>query len=239
MDADFRNKLINILTESGAIQTWVERKTTTVQKSIRTNDIDPDNIGIAPNGKKYRKKELIKYLSDNNLPFTDDYINMAANKFLAEDHDYDEENVETITHNEVEDLTDEQLEMFLNAKLTSEIFSLRANLNNFFSFASLNTNFYNYKIERVKDSKTGTTDISKLEFILAKNACLGWRLIQAFTNELGTRSHVEKHLLTSNTNVNSTIEETILIFERPAYISDDNVETIITKYITQHNSENQ
>ena len=68
---------------------------------------------------------------------------------------------------------------------------------------------YEYQTVSIKDTKDGILDKDLLQSTLMKYAMEGWRLHTIFSNELG--KSVEPSFIGSK---NSTIEETILIFER-------------------------
>ena len=69
---------------------------------------------------------------------------------------------------------------------------------------------YEYLVESVYDEWRGGTNINKFQEVLNLHASQGWRLITAITNELGKNS-----TSLNGFGVNSTQDQTILIFERP------------------------
>ena len=68
---------------------------------------------------------------------------------------------------------------------------------------------YEYDVVTIRDSKTGSTDISSLRAELDKHGREGWRLVNTFTNELGVNSSSF-----AGYGTNATIDEVVLIFER-------------------------
>ena len=68
---------------------------------------------------------------------------------------------------------------------------------------------YEYAFETIVDKFGGRVDLEKITSITAEKAKSGWRLITVFTNELG-----KDVLSIAGVGVNSTAEETVLVFER-------------------------
>jgi len=68
---------------------------------------------------------------------------------------------------------------------------------------------FEYDVIEVID-KSGKTDIQELQYILNDHAKNGWRLVNTFTNELGKDA-----LALMGLGINATIDQVILIFERP------------------------
>ena len=72
---------------------------------------------------------------------------------------------------------------------------------------------YEYDVVILRDTSTGSMDISKLRQVLDEHGREGWRLVNTFTNELGVNSSRTSAYGVSY-GTNATIDETILIFER-------------------------
>lgn len=68
---------------------------------------------------------------------------------------------------------------------------------------------YEYAFETIEDKFGGRVNLEKMTSITAEKAKSGWRLITVFTNELG-----KDVLSIAGVGVNSTAEETVLVFER-------------------------
>lgn len=93
---------------------------------------------------------------------------------------------------------------------------------------------YEYKIEVISDKNNGCVDLSTMQNRIKWYSESGWRLVSAFSSEVG-----------KNTNqggyggfaigTNSTIDETILIFEKPIFDSDLVVEKSIKNKRFNHN----
>ena len=73
--------------------------------------------------------------------------------------------------------------------------------------------YYEYEIVTVDDLANGRVDDIKLANIIKEYARKGWRLHTVFTNELG-KNATSATLGNIGTGSNSTIDQTVLIFER-------------------------
>lgn len=72
---------------------------------------------------------------------------------------------------------------------------------------------YEYDVAVIHDTCYGSTNINQLKTVLMKYSLEGWRLVHIFTNELGkSASSLTVGSITSGSN--STVDQTILIFER-------------------------
>jgi len=72
---------------------------------------------------------------------------------------------------------------------------------------------YEYKVVKITDSTDGRIDSDVLQKTLDLLSEDAWRLVHAFTNEIGKESSTIGAWGMAE-NVNHTIDETILIFER-------------------------
>lgn len=89
----------------------------------------------------------------------------------------------------------------------------------------LNNDLYEYEVESVVDSSTGGINKNSLKNLLTRYASNGWRLKFALTNELGVnRTSIGYGGMSAGTN--STIDETLLIFERKVHTSHEMTEII-------------
>ena len=75
---------------------------------------------------------------------------------------------------------------------------------------SLN-DLYEYDIVTIQDLHSGEADTSEMLLTINKYASQGWRLHTIFTNEIGKNSHTQ---IFGISQINSTIDQTILVFER-------------------------
>lgn len=76
-----------------------------------------------------------------------------------------------------------------------------------------NNSLYEYKTVIVNDNTDGTADETKIQSVLSEYSRKGWRLHSIFTNEIGKCSS-GAFVGFINGSINSTIDQTILIFER-------------------------
>lgn len=72
---------------------------------------------------------------------------------------------------------------------------------------------YEYRVETITDLYNGAINVVQMQNILADYAKRGWRLHSVFTNELGKNG-----VTANNVNINATMDQTILVFER--YIAE-------------------
>ena len=86
-----------------------------------------------------------------------------------------------------------------------------------------------YAVEIINDNQNGSTNIQKLTTILKERSEKGWKLVNTFTNELGVNSHIEQSILSNNVRVNSTVDQIVMIFERPISITDKKAREIINQ----------
>ena len=85
--------------------------------------------------------------------------------------------------------------------------------------------FVEYEVEIIRDDATGAINISQLSSVLRKYSNLGWKLKSVFTNELGKNS-----VSVAGIGNNSTLEQTILVFERSKFINNTDAVNMIQKY---------
>ena len=72
---------------------------------------------------------------------------------------------------------------------------------------------YEYKTVVVNDNSDGTVNEEKIQMILDEYSSQGWKLCFMFTNEVG-KSSATTIVSFLGMNINSTIEQTIIVFER-------------------------
>ena len=77
--------------------------------------------------------------------------------------------------------------------------------------------YYQYKTIVVPDKKSGKVDAQAIENTLNRMGYEGWRLVSAFSNEVGKNSDAIG-VGGVMVGVNSTTDDTVLIFERVARI---------------------
>lgn len=77
---------------------------------------------------------------------------------------------------------------------------------------------YEYHVEKIVDAQDGSMDVDLLQNTLDEYARQGWRLCSTITNELGKNRNTFSQSGTQldlSINLNTTMDEVILIFERP------------------------
>ncbi len=70
-----------------------------------------------------------------------------------------------------------------------------------------------YKVEVITNNSDGTISDSQIQGLLSQYALQGWKLHSFVVNEVG-KSATSTMVGFLRSNVNATIEQTILIFER-------------------------
>lgn len=105
------------------------------------------------------------------------------------------------TINHLHDLSSEELNSLLFLDILNNLLSINNNLTK--------KKEYTYSVVTIKDGFGGSTKQFEMQQALNKYAKNGYRLVSSFTNELGKRSTT-----IANCNINSTVDEIILIFEK-------------------------
>lgn len=72
---------------------------------------------------------------------------------------------------------------------------------------------YEYKVEIITDNSDGTISDSQIQGLLSQYSLQGWKLHSMVVNEVG-KSATSTMIGFLGLNVNATIDQTILIFER-------------------------
>ena len=130
-------------------------------------------------------------------------------------------NSHMIEHDEFENISDEDIDVFLYSKILEQLTQLKDTVTT--------QNLMDYAVEVISDNKTGSTDIAKLIDVLNKRSQNGWKLVNTFTNEIGVNSHVEHHTFNNDVRVNSTIDQIVMIFERPMSMTNEKAQEIINQ----------
>ena len=76
-----------------------------------------------------------------------------------------------------------------------------------------NNPLYEYETIVINDNSDGTVNTKQIQDTLLEYSKAGWRLHSIFTNEIG-KSTVGAFIGVIGSNVNATIDQTIIIFER-------------------------
>lgn len=209
---DFKKELMKKLARSGVADTWQETVAEIEEEVIDEVSVSEDDIGTASDGTKYFKSLVNKYLTEKGYPFTQDNVDLAAKLFQANGNKLTRRNIKAVTHNEMDNVPVDLLDTYLNAKIAMMLSDIRKEL--------VNQSIMEYSVEVIRDTSVGVTDVVALKSTLEHYSKHGWKLKSAFTNEIGKNS-VEVSMSVVNQGINSTIDQLILIFERPSYINDN------------------
>lgn len=92
------------------------------------------------------------------------------------------------------------------------------------ALAKRNTQRYEYSIITVNDNIGGGADIASIEKSIQAYAAQGWRVVTVFTNELGKNA-----LSIGGVGLNSTVDQSIIVFERPVKQQDDVIQRAVVE----------
>lgn len=199
---------------------WEERieDECTIETDVSdTSEENSDDIAFTSDGTKYSKKAVLTYLSEKGYQITQTNIDLAAKMVSDTDGNIVVKKYKTEKHNNLENATDEELINYINYKILEEINNLRNQV--------MLESFVDYQVEIIYDNSSGGTDIARLSSVLKRYSDLGWKLKSVFTNELGKNS-----VSVAGVGINSTADQTVLIFERSKFISDNDAVSMIKKY---------
>ena len=221
MEEFLKQQIKKELISSNVARTWSETQSVseevTVSDEQRNND---DNIGISSEGVRYYKSLVSKYLNDNGYPFTQENVDMVAKMFSANNDGYVKSTVETVKKSDLDALEGDQLDIYIKSKIASILSQFRQDFQMH--------QFMTYEIDIVSDKPGGATDVEGLKRSLRWRSERGWRLKNVFTNEVGKNSSsVSVGSLTSG--INSTIDQVILIYERPVTLTDEKAKRILSE----------
>ncbi|MBP1533053.1 MAG: hypothetical protein IK999_02835 [Ruminococcus sp.] len=159
------------------------------------------------------REVVIDYLIKSGYELTDEnysraeqmLISMEQDKLKMTLHNADkmpsDNKYEIIDH--LQDLSLDELNALLNIALLNSLNDI-----------TINTKVplrYDYKVEKIKDIMGGT-NVIKFRQVLDDYSGRGYRVKSIFTNELGKNA-----LSVGNVGVNSTVDEVIVVFEKPIF----------------------
>lgn len=208
MTEELRNRIIEILKEYDGINIW---KTTSTDGEI--DWLEESDRGKTSDGLLYSKARVKQYLEENNYPINPKNIELVAKK-LASESGIETKEVEEI-NTEIDSMTDDELDIFMSAKITSALSAIQYEL--------IRQNYMEYKISIIPDLMSGGIDSAKLSEELSLRSNEGYRLKAAFTNELG-KNKAGVGVGPVTVGLNATADQTVLIFERPRYTNDRRIE---------------
>ena len=224
MDSEMRKKIIDNLINAGVVKTWYENVVEgNGDNSSSPQTISSDDMDVASDGTPYVKSAVFQYLRNEGLPFTQEYIDLTARMLHNSNIAVGYSNTRKVLKNELENVDDEALLAYISSK-TVEL------------LAKQNEVFMEYDVVCIRDRSTGSENMGDLIESIQKHSELGWRIKSIFTNELGVNSSTTSFgKSTGGINVrtsvgtNATIEQTIIIYERPLSIDDETARKIYNK----------
>lgn len=183
MNDELRNNIYNSMKENNLLKTWTE----TIQETEEVEETEESVVGIASDGTRYDKKSLFQYLTQHNYPVTQENVDLSAKMFPIGENGirritHTITTSRTIEHDELENISDEDIDIFLYSKILEQLTQLKDTVTT--------QNLMDYAVEVISDNKTGSTDIAKLIDVLNKRSQNGRKLVNTFTNEIGVNSHV-------------------------------------------------
>lgn len=222
MDENFRKQLTENLIQAGIVKTWSEVQTNTEDFNVDATQTNDEDIGTASDGTLYVKSLLSKYLTENGYPMTQENVDLAAKMFQANGGTYTLKTHATVRRNEMDSVPDENIDEYIQFKIAEQIGLLKKEL--------ISQNFMQYQVECVYDNRSGGTNFTELQNVLNTYSRNGWKLKQVFTNEVGKNSlSVSVGGYTSGTN--ATMDQVVLIFERPAFLNDKTARELYDKNV--------
>ena len=221
MTESIKKSILDGMIHNNFAQQWEERieDEHTIDTTVSdTSEENSDDVAFTTDGTKYSKKAVLKYLSEKGYQITQANIDLAAKMVSDSDGNLVVKKYRTEKHNNLENATDEDIINYINYKILEEINTLKNQV--------MLESFVDYKVEVVNDDIAGGTNTSHLSAVLKRYSDLGWKLKSIFTNELGKNS-----VSVAGVGINSTADQTVLIFERSKFITDSDATKIIKKYI--------
>lgn len=160
------------------------------------------------NNATVNRETIIDYLVKSGLPLNDETYANAEKMFLSSDardtkrilmESEGKKTTETKVIDHLHDLSHEELMTLLSIGILKSINKNKTPIR------------YEYKVEIIRD-KLGSTDISYMSELLENYGKNGYKVVSVHTNELGKNA-----VSVGNFGVNSTADETIIIFEKAIY----------------------
>ena len=195
MDERIKDSLIKELDRREILVSKFKEYVTLEEKIESTPDIEIDS------------ERIIKYLTESGAELTQDNYQRAEQMLKSMEQDdlkatfVNIERSQKEVKNNLRDMDDQELDRMLKIAILNA-------LNNI----DMKNVKYEYKIETIKDTFGGGTDTGTLSNVINRYAENGYRIVGVFTNELG-KNVVGIGGVSSNT----TLDEVIVIFERPIY----------------------
>jgi len=232
MEDNIKKSIIDGMIKKNLVECWEEKITEEIVEHAPKANSDEEtenDIAVTSDGIEYSKKMVFAYLKEKGYamdPMTVEltakmiYNNNELYNELSKKIEREEKNIivrhKVKKHHNLENATDEDVLDYIKYKILEEVNTLKSQI--------MLESFVDYRIEVVND-RMGATDIQTLSNILQRYSDSGWKLKSVFTNELGKNS-----VSVGSIGVNSTSDQTVLIFERSKFITDEDAHKMIEKY---------
>lgn len=220
MKEELLKSVIDKMVENNLLDYWSERVSETSEGvTIQVDSENEEDYAVSSDGIRYNKKAVFAYLNEKGYQINQMNVDGAAKILSEQDGEVLIPGTTTysvVKHNLLENSDENEIMQYINFKVLEEINKLRKDL--------VNLNVVEYSVEVIQDNSCGGTNINRLSKTLREYSSNGWKLKSIFTNELGVNS-----VSVGGFGTNSTIDQVVLIFERPKIISDDMKKIINTK----------
>ena len=199
MNELIKEQIIKFLKESN--YNLYTQKAETIQETTDAG-VNMDNMGVTSDGIQYNKKVLIDFLLDNGYPLEQTYIDYYAIQFSisSDGKQITRSHTEYSQVDALDDLSDSDMSTYMN-------FIMMKQMQKLIKMQYAKRIYTTHKIE----DKLGALDSFELLNVLRKYADDGWTFKFAITNEIGKNA-----IGIGGIGVNSTQEETVLVFEKLA-----------------------
>lgn len=154
------------------------------------------------------QKMVIEYMQKKGLELTQtnyDWVVKSFQENTDENSKFQEKLTRTKTVNLLSQYSPEELNDIVQLCILREC-------QNIYKELKASKNEYEYAAVSVVD-RNGRADTSSMNHIMNSYAEKGWRVVSSFTNEIGVNS-TSVGIGSIASNVNSTVDEVIIIFER-------------------------
>ncbi len=205
MTPEYREKITKELVDAGAVEKYYETEYKIDYEDLPDSSNAVNDIAVSDDGIEYSKSNVMKYISDKGLPYTQESINLVAKMFQVNGNKLINRTSQKIEHNKLEDVDDELIDNYLHVQIAKILGDIKMNLNG--------QKTMDYAVDVIRDHQNGSTDLDGIKRSLNYHSKEGWRLKTIFTNELG-HSAQSLSIKGIGSGVNATINEVVLIYER-------------------------
>ena len=167
---------------------------------------EEEEISGINRGECVTKEDVIAYLNENNYPLTEDNYHFAKSYLENLDKPYVKVTESTVNH--LDEFSEEDMKTMIDICILKKLNEIEKKLNKQERKTQVK---YEYEVREIRD-RMGATNISALSTMLKEMSSRGFRVKQIFTNELG-----KNEFSIGNMGVNSTVDQVVIIFERPIF----------------------